>query len=50
MYVNVQSVMGCVVVVPWYYKDGGGKVFEFAKKGSQQQILWSEKMKNSKKL
>ena len=33
----------------WYYKDGGGKVFEFAKKRSHQQILWSEKMKNSKK-
>ena len=34
----------------WYYKDGGCKVFVFAKKRSEQHILYSEIMENSKKL
>ena len=38
------------VLKAWYYKDGGCKVFVFAKKRSEQHILYSEIMENSKKL
>ena len=38
------------IIRSWYYKDGGGKVFEFAKKVSHQHILCSEIMENSKKM